>query len=249
MIIIKSENEISIMRKAGQILSSIRKELLGSLKEGVSTFDIDIIACELIKKHGVVSAFKGYKGFNGYICTSLNEAIVHGLPSKKKILKKGDIITIDIGIKYQGYHVDSAWTYSIDKVSNKVKTLLENTKKSLFAGIEQVKPGNRILDISSAICKIGKKNKYGIIEVFSGHGIGLNLHEKPYIFNFNFVDKDYILQPGMTFCIEPMFSLGSKEVKILKDGWTAVTIDNSLSAHFEHTILVTDYGYEILTLT
>ncbi len=249
MIIIKSENEIAIMRKAGQILSSIRKELILSLKEGISTFALDMVARELIKKHGVVSAFKGYKGFDGYICTSVNEAIVHGIPSKKQILKKGDIITIDMGIKYQGYYVDSAWTYTIGKVSKKVATLLENTEKSLFAGIEQVKPGNRISDISAAIFEIGKKNKYGIVEVFSGHGIGLQLHEKPYIFNFDFVDKDYILQPGMTFCIEPMFTLGTKEVKILNDGWTAITADKSLSAHFEHTVLVTENGYEILTLT
>ncbi|MDC9031964.1 type I methionyl aminopeptidase [Columbia Basin potato purple top phytoplasma] len=247
MLSIKSSHEITIMRKAGQILSCIRTELLNFLKIGVSTFELDMIAFELMKKNGVVSAFKDYQGFGGHICISVNEAVVHGLPSKKKILKNGDIVTIDLGIKYKGYFVDSAYTYILGTVPMKVKRFIENTEKALYLGINQIKPGNKISDISYAIAEIGRIHNYGIIEVFSGHGIGTRLHEEPYIFNFKFVDKDYILVPGMTFCVEPMFTLGSKEVKILKDGWTAITSDLSLSAHFEHTILVTDEGYDILT--
>ncbi|AYJ00941.1 type I methionyl aminopeptidase [Candidatus Phytoplasma ziziphi] len=247
MLSIKSSDEIVIMKEAGKILSFIRKELLKFLKVDISTFDLDMIAFDLMKKNGVISAFKGYQGFRGYICISVNEVVVHGIPSKTKILKLGDIVTLDIGIKHKGYCVDSAWTYSLGPVSNKVQQLMENTKKSLFLGIEQVKPGNKISDISRAIGKIGTKHNYGIIEVFSGHGIGKKLHEEPYIFNFDFTPEDYVLEPGMTFCIEPMFTLGTKEIKILKDGWSAVTSDLSLSAHFEHTVLVTDTGYEILT--
>ncbi|MEZ0180057.1 type I methionyl aminopeptidase ['Camptotheca acuminata' phytoplasma] len=247
MLSIKSVDEIVLMREAGKILISIRKELVTFLKAGISTFDLDMKARDIIKKHGVVSAFKGYQSYGGYTCISINETVVHGLPSKKKIIKSGDIITIDLGIKYKGYFVDAAWTYYVDDVPEEIKFFVENTKKALFLGIEQVKPGNRISDISRAIGKFGKKFNYGIVEVFSGHGIGKSLHEEPYIFNFDFFTKDYILKPGMTFCIEPMFTLGSKEIKILEDGWSAVTSDSSLSAHFEHTILVTEKGYEILT--
>ncbi|MDV3196400.1 MAG: type I methionyl aminopeptidase [Candidatus Phytoplasma stylosanthis] len=247
MFLIKNKNEIIIMKEAGKILSSIRKKLLNYLKIGISTYQLDIIAFDLMKKHGVISAFKGYQSYNFHTCISINETIVHGLPSKEKIIRYGDVVTIDLGIKYKDYFVDSAWTYWLGDISKKNQEFIENTKKSLFLGIEQVKPGNKISDISRVIAKVGKNYNYGIIENFSGHGIGTKLHEEPYIFNFDFVIKDYILKPGMTFCIEPMFTLGSKEVKILEDGWSAVTLDSSLSAHFEHTVLVTDKGYEILT--
>ncbi|MCG3566816.1 MAG: type I methionyl aminopeptidase [Candidatus Phytoplasma australasiaticum] len=248
MLFVKKKDEIAIMKMAGKILSQIKKKLIFFLKEGISTGELDLLANKFIKEYDVISAFKNYDGFPGYICTSVNDAIVHGVPSDKEILKTGDIITIDLGIKYQGYFVDAAWTYAIGDIPDKTIKLLKDTQEALYKGIEQVYPGNRISNISNAIFKIGILNGYGIIESFSGHGIGKSLHEKPYIFNFNFVEKDYVLVPGMTFCIEPMFTLGSKEVKILPDGWTAVSKDNSLSAHFEHTILVTDQGYEILTL-
>jgi methionyl aminopeptidase len=257
MISIKTLEEINIMRKAGKILSSIRKELLKYLKPNISTLELDKIAGKLIEKYGVVSSFKGYNNFDGYTCISVNEVVVHGLPSEKNILKLGDIVTIDLGIKFKGYHVDSAWTYNLGPIPNFKKKIIKNTHQALINGIIQVKPGNYISDISSSISEIGEKNGYGIIEVFTGHGIGANLHEEPYIFNFDFTKKknnknntnfkNYILKKGMTFCIEPMFTLGSKEVKIMSDGWSAVTVDHSLSAHFEHTILVTDDGYEILT--
>ncbi|TVY12338.1 Methionine aminopeptidase [Candidatus Phytoplasma pini] len=235
------------MRKAGKILSLIKKELSLFLKEGISTLELDMIACDLIKKHGVISAFKNYKNFNGYTCISVNETVVHGVPSKTKVLKSGDIVTLDLGIKYKNYYVDCAYTYMLGDVSCKVKELLRNTENALILGIEQIKPKKYISNITSAINSVGRKYNYGIVEIFSGHGIGKNLHEEPYIFNFDFVPKDYVLKPGMVFCIEPMFTLGSKDVYIENDGWTAVTVDRSLSAHFEHTVLVTDKGYEILT--
>ncbi|MDO8063914.1 type I methionyl aminopeptidase [Candidatus Phytoplasma bonamiae] len=248
MLIVKNKDEIAIMKMAGKILSQIKKKLIFFLKEGISTSKLDFLANQFMQEYGVISAFKNYNGFPGHICTSVNDAIVHGVPSYQQILKNGDIITLDVGIKYQGYFVDAAFTYAIGDIPDKTIKLLKDTEEALYKGIEQVRPGNRISDISNAIFKIGSSNGYGIIESFSGHGIGKSLHEKPYIFNFNFVEKDYILLPGMTFCIEPMFTLGSKEVQILSDGWTAVSEDNSLSAHFEHTILVTYQGYEILTL-
>ncbi|KAB8121966.1 MAG: methionine aminopeptidase [Candidatus Phytoplasma cynodontis] len=253
MIFKKTNQEIVIMREAGKILSIIREELSTYLKPNLSTLELDIIANSLMKKYNVVSAFKGYKNFSGYTCISVNEIIVHGVPSKQRILKLGDIVTLDIGIKFQDYYVDSAWTYYLGDTSTNNKKLIKNTLKALYEGIKKVKPGNYISDISLAIEKIGKINNYGIVEVFSGHGIGSSLHEAPNIFNFDFTkenclkDKDYVLEKGMTFCIEPMFTLGSKEIKILSDGWSASTIDSSLSAHFEHTVLVTDKGYEILT--
>ncbi|KND62771.1 type I methionyl aminopeptidase [Candidatus Phytoplasma phoenicium] len=247
MISIKSSNEIAIMKKAGSILFWLHQQLSSCLKVGISTWDLDMMAAALMKQRNVISAFKGYKGFGGHICISVNETVVHGLPSKKQILKIGDIVSIDAGIKYKGYYVDSAVTYTLGSVSFLVQQLLKDTKEALWAGIKKVKPSNHISDISRAIAQIGQKNNYGIIEVFSGHGIGLKLHEQPYIFNFDFVLKDYILKPGMVFCIEPMFTLGSKDIKILPDGWTAQTLDASLSAHFEHTILVTSSGYDVLT--
>ncbi|MDV3198124.1 MAG: type I methionyl aminopeptidase [Vigna little leaf phytoplasma] len=247
MVIIKSSNEIEIMKQAGAILSKVHQKLLPFLKVGISTGELDIIAANLMKKYGVISAFKGYQGFGGHICISVNETVVHGLPSRKQILKNGDIVSLDIGIKYKDYFSDSAATYALGQIPFKVQKLLIDTKEALLVGIKQVKPGNRISDISRSIAQVGRDNNYGIVEVFSGHGIGKNLHEKPYIFNFDFVIEDYILKPGMIFCIEPMFTLGSKEIKIMLDGWTANTIDSSLSAHFEHTVLVTNQGYEVLT--
>ncbi|WP_153368699.1 type I methionyl aminopeptidase [Candidatus Phytoplasma sacchari] len=253
MILIKKNEEIDIMREAGKILSRIRKELSNYLKPGISTFELDMIAFNLMKKYNVESAFKGYKKFIGYTCISVNEVVVHGIPSKNKILRLGDIITLDIGIKFKGYYVDSAWTYYLGEISYFKKKMIKDTHDALFAGIKKVKPGNYISDISNAIAKIGKLNNYGIIEVFTGHGIGTSLHEAPNIFNFDFtkeacyLEKNHILKKGMTFCIEPMFTLGSKEIKILSDGWSAVTIDSSLSSHFEHTVLVTENGHEILT--
>ncbi|MDV3198028.1 MAG: type I methionyl aminopeptidase, partial [Candidatus Phytoplasma australasiaticum] len=168
---------------AGKILSQIKKKLMFFLKEGISTGNLDFVANQFMQEYGVISAFKNYDGFPGHICTSVNDAIVHGVPSYQQILKNGDIITLDIGIKYQGYFVDAAFTYAIGNIPDKTIKLLKDTEEALYKGIDQVCPGNRISDISNVIFKIGNSNDYGIIESFSGHGIGKSLHEKPYIFN------------------------------------------------------------------
>ncbi|CAP18549.1 Methionine aminopeptidase [Candidatus Phytoplasma mali] len=248
MILIKTENEINLMKQAGFILKTLRKMLSLYLKPGISTYYLDILAKNFIKKQRAVSAFKDYQGFSKHICTSVNEVVVHGIPSKKQILKSGDIITIDLGINYKGYFVDSAFTYAIGSVETPIIQLIEVTQKALYEGLKQVKPNNYIVDISRAIEEFIKPYGYGIVKDFTGHGIGKNLHEEPYIPNCIVVDQENVeLKPGMIFCIEPMITLGNEEIEILLDNWTAVTVDRSLSAHFEHTVLVTEKGYEILT--
>lgn len=248
MIFIKTENEINLMKKAGQILKNTRIMLISYLKPGISTYELDILAKNFIIKQGANSAFKNYNHFPKHICTSVNEVVVHGIPSKRKILKLRDIITIDLGIYYKGYYVDSAWTYVIGSVTPSIEKLLYVTEKSLYKGLSQIKPNNYVSDISYAIESFIKPYDFGIIKDFTGHGIGKNLHEEPYIPNF-FVSsqEEVLLKPGMIFCVEPMVSLGSDEVEILLDNWTVVTVDRSYSAHFEHTVLVTSTGYDILT--
>ena len=180
------------------------------------------------------------------ICTSVNEEVVHGIPSKRK-LKEGDLISLDLGVYYQGYHADSAYTYGVGKIKEEYQLLLTRTKASLFAGIEQAKPNNYISDISKAIENYLKPFGYGIVEEFTGHGIGKDLHEKPYVPNFFYNDKGEKLEPGMTICVEPMVNLGSKQIYLKNDNWTVVTRDRKVSAHFEHMIAITNEGYEILT--
>lgn len=247
MILIKSNREIELMRKAGQILDQTREMLVPHIKPGISTHQLDILAEKFIESQGATPSFKNYNGFPGSICTSVNEVVVHGIPSKKKILKEGDIISIDIGVNYKGYHADSAWTYPVGEISPEAKQLLEVSQESLFVGLEQAKPGNHVSDISHAIEEFLKPYGYGIVEEFTGHGIGQSLHEDPYVPNFGKPKMGPILRPGMTFCVEPMVNLGTKNVKILLDNWTTVTTDKKMSAHFEHTILITETGYEILT--
>ncbi|WP_334347373.1 type I methionyl aminopeptidase [Candidatus Phytoplasma prunorum] len=248
MIFIKTENEIHLMKQAGFILKRLRKMLSLYLKPGVSTYYLDTLAKNFIKKQRAISAFKNYKGFSKHICTSVNEVVVHGIPSKKQILKSGDIITIDLGINYKGYFVDSAFTYTIGTVETPIIQLIDVTQKALYEGLKQVKTHNYIIDISRAIEEFVKPYGYGIVKDFTGHGIGKKLHEEPYIPNcIVYEQKNIELKPGMTFCIEPMITLGSEEIEILLDNWTAVTVDRSFSAHFEHTVLVTEKDYEILT--
>ncbi|CCV64905.1 Methionine aminopeptidase [Alteracholeplasma palmae J233] len=247
MILIKSKREIELMKKAGEILDMTRKMLVPHIKPGVSTHQLDILAENFIKDQGATPSFKNYNGFPGSICASVNEVVVHGIPSKKKILKDGDIITVDLGVCYKGYHSDSAWTYPVGNISDEVKQLLEVTEKSLFIGLEQAKPGNHVSDISHAIEQFVKPYGYGIVEEFTGHGIGQSLHEDPYVPNFGAPKQGALLKPGMTFCVEPMLNLGTKRVRILSDNWTTVTSDKKYSAHYEHTIVITETGYEILS--
>jgi len=247
MILIKSQREIELMRTAGQILAQCRKMLEAHIKPGVSTHQLDILAEKFIKDSQAIPSFKGYNGFPASICTSVNEVVVHGIPSKKVILKDGDILSLDIGVTYQGYVADSAWTYPVGKVSKEVTQLLEVTQDALFVGLSVVKPGAKIGDIGEAIEEFIKPFGYGIVEEFTGHGVGASMHEDPYVPNYASNTATDIIKKGMTFCVEPMINLGSKRVKVLSDNWTVVTVDRKYSAHFEHTIVVTDDGYEILS--
>ncbi len=247
MITIKSAREIELMREAGRIVALTHEELKKHIKPGISTLELDRIAEKTIRSYGAIPSFKGYGGFPGSICASINEVVVHGIPKEKTILKEGDIIAIDIGAQYKGYHGDSAWSYPVGKISEEDQRLLDDTEKSLFVGLEQAKPGNRLTDISHAIEAYLKPKGYGIVEDYTGHGLGSHLHEDPAIPNYGEAGHGPILKAGMTLAIEPMVNLGSKRVRVLLDNWTAVTVDKKKSAHFEHSIVITDNGYEILT--
>ena len=235
------------MREAGHILEMTRIMLQEHIKQGVSTYHLDQLAESFIVSLGATPSFKGYHGFPGSICTSVNEVVVHGIPSKKKILKEGDIITLDFGVFYKGYHADSATTYPVGEVTDEIKELLSVTEASLYEGLKQAKPGNHVSDISFAIESFIKPYGYGIVEEFTGHGIGRELHEEPFVPNFGKPNKGPLLRPGMTFCVEPMVNLGTKRVHVLADNWTTITTDHKPSAHFEHMIVITDTGYDILT--
>lgn len=247
MIIIKSPREIEIMREAGNILALTREMLEPHIKPGITTAKLDKLAEEFIISKGATPSFKDYNGFPGSLCTSVNEVVVHGIPSKRKNLKNGDIITIDIGVFYKGYHADSAYTYAVGNVSKDVQQLLTVTEQALYEGLKHAKPGNHVSDISHAIEMFVKPYGYGIVEDFTGHGIGRELHEAPYVPNFGKPGEGAILKEGMTICVEPMLNMGTKNVKILRDNWTAVTTDKKYSAHFEHVIAITKDGYDILT--
>ena len=249
MITIKSQREIELMREAGAILAETHEMLKAHIKPGITTAKLDKLAEEFIISKGGSPSFKNYNGFPGSICSSINEVVVHGIPSKKAVLKNGDIISIDLGVNFQGYHADAAITHPVGNISDKVKKLLEVTEASLYEGLKEAKPGNHLSNISHRIEQFIKPHGYGIVEEFTGHGIGKNLHEEPYVPNFGEPNEGPILQEGMTICVEPMVNLGTKNVKILRDNWTTVTIDRKYSAHFEHTIVITKDGYEILTKT
>lgn len=247
MITIKSAREIECLREAGRIVALTHQELKKHLHPGISTLELDEIAEKTIRSYGATPSFKGYGGFPGSICASINEVVVHGIPKKNIILKDGDIIALDIGACYKGYHGDSAWSYPVGNVSEEALKLLEDTEKSLYAGLSMVKPGNRLTDISHAIEEYLKPMGYGIVEEYTGHGVGSHLHEDPMIPNYGEAGKGPVLKAGMVLAIEPMVNLGTKRVRVLKDNWTAVTLDKKKSAHFEHTIVITNDGYEILT--
>ncbi|ERJ12366.1 type I methionyl aminopeptidase [Haloplasma contractile] len=246
MIICKTQREIDIMREAGRIVAIAHNELKKHIKPGITTLELDQIVEDLITSHNATPSFKGYNGFPGSICVSINEELVHGIPSKRK-LKDGDIISIDIGAYYKGYHGDSAWTYPVGTISQESQRLLDVTEQSLFKGLAEAKPGNRLQDISHAIQKYAEDNGYTIVREFVGHGVGQELHEDPAIPNFGKPGKGPRLKKGMTLAIEPMVNQGERYVKMLPDNWTVITADKKLCAHFEHTIVILDDGYEILT--
>ena len=247
MITIKSTREIELMREASQILVQTRQALFEMIQPGASTEALDQIADHTIRTLGGIPSFKDYEGYPKSICTSVNEVVIHGIPSKKVFLKEGDIISIDIGVNVKGYHADSAFTYPVGKISDEAQTLLDITEKALYIGIEQAFPGNHVSNIGHAIEQYIKPYGYGIVETFTGHGIGKDLHEAPQVLNYGPKNQGPKLKPGMTICIEPMVNLGTKDVQVLQDGWTVVTKDKRLSAHFEHMVLITEDGCEIMT--
>lgn len=247
MITIKSEREIELMRKAGMLVSEMHKYIKPFIKEGVTTLELDKLCEDFIVSHDAVPSCKGYEGFPCTLCTSVNEVVVHGIPNKNKKLKNGDIITIDVVIGYKGYQGDAAWTYAVGEIDDDKKYLMEHTEKALYEGLKQVKPGNRIGDISFAVQEYAEKHNLGIVRELCGHGIGKEMHEEPEVPNFGTPNTGARLKPGMVICIEPMLTFGHRNVWLLDDEWTVVTQDGKPAAHYEHTVLVTEDGYEILT--
>ena len=247
MIIKKTAREIELMRTAGKIVALAHQEVQKHIAPGVSTLELDQIVERVIRENGATPSFKGYGGFPGSICASINEVVVHGIPKASTILKEGDIISVDIGACYKGYHGDSAWTYPVGEISEADQHLMDVTLNALYKGLEQAKPHNRLSDISAAIGNYAKSFGYGVVVDFTGHGVGKNLHEDPAIPNYGTPNMGPVLQPGMTLAIEPMINAGTKNVKVCSDGWTTITRDGKKSAHYEHSILITDEGYEILT--
>ena len=247
MISIKNKQEIEYMRASGQITYEVLMNLKHVIKAGMTTKEIDKYATDYIVSHEATPSFLGYEGYPAATCISINEMVVHGIPDDT-VVKDGDIVSVDVGSIYKGYHSDSAYTYIIGKVDEKTTKFVNDTQKALYKGLEVIKEGIKLNDICSAIGQVAKDNGYGVFTCLTGHGVGKTLHEDPYIPNLsNHESEGIILKSGMTLAIEPMFSLGTKEVWLLEDGWGIVTRDNSLAAHFEHTILVTKDGYEILT--
>lgn len=246
MIISKTPREIEIMRDAGKIVALTHQELEKYIQPGISTLELDAIAEKFIKKHNASPSFKGYNGFTGSVCASVNEELVHGIPGSR-ILKDGDIISLDIGAYYNGYHGDSAWTYPVGTIDEDTQKLLDVTEKSLYLGLEEAKPGERLSNISHAIQTYVESHGMSIVREYVGHGIGQDLHEDPQIPHYGPPNKGPRLRPGMVFCIEPMVNAGSRYVRTLADNWTVVTVDGKMCAHFEHTVAITETGYEILT--
>lgn len=246
MIIRKSEMEIELMREAGRIVAETHRLMARTVRPGMTTADLDRIAEEFIRSQEAIPSFKGYNGFPKSICTSVNEELVHGIPSSR-VLREGDIISLDIGAEYKGYHGDSAWTYPVGNISDEVKRLLEVSEQSLYAGLEEIAPDVRLYTVSHAIQQVVEEAGYSIVREYVGHGIGADLHEEPQIPNYGIPNRGPRLKPGMVLAVEPMVNMGSRYVKTLDDHWTVVTEDGQWCAHFEHTVAVTAEGYEILT--
>ena len=245
---IKSPREIEIMRKSAAIVATVLKEISELVKPGMTTADLDAYAEKRIREMGATPSFKGYHGFPGSICSSINNEAVHGIPSPKKVIRVGDVLKVDTGAYYQGFHGDSCISIAVGEVTQEAVKLIRVAEEALYKGIEQVKAGVYLLDLAGAIEDHVKCNGFSIVEEFTGHGVGRNLHEEPSVFNYRTREMPNVkLRAGMTLAIEPILNAGSRHTRTLSDRWTAVTMDNSLSAQFEHTVLVTETGYEILT--
>ena len=247
MIIIKSPREIEQLKRSNAIVAEVFGKLKGMIVPGVTTRELDQIAEDYIRLKGARPAFKGYRGFPASLCTSINEEVVHGIPGQRR-LKEGDIIGLDVGVNYQGYFGDAAITFPVGEVDVEAKRLLEVTEKALYIGIEKAKVGNRLFDISYAIQKWVESHGFSVVRDFVGHGIGRELHEDPQVPNFGAPHQGPRLEKGMVFSLEPMVNEGAYEVRVLSDGWTVVTADGKRSAHFEHTIALTEDGVEILSI-
>ncbi len=242
----KSKFEINLMKQAGNIVALVHAAMKDAVKEGVTTKELDDIAHKIIKENHADPTFLGYNGFPATICTSVNEQVVHGIPSNDVILKAGDIISIDVGATFKGFVGDSAWTYPVGEISDEKKMLLKATEESLFAGLEHMRSHDRLENVAGAIEDVAKKYKLGIVRQYGGHGVGRVMHEDPFVFNYR-TNNPLVLEKAMTIAIEPMLNLGCDDVDVLSDEWTVVTRDKMPSAHFEHTVCVTDDGPDILT--
>lgn len=246
MIICKSESELQLMREAGRIVAETHQLMAQAIEPGITTGELDAIAEKYIRSQGAIPSFKGYNGFPSSVCASVNDELVHGFPGSRK-LNEGDIISLDIGAQYRGYHGDSAWTYPVGAGTPEVERLLTVGEQSLYAGISLVKPDVRLYTISHAIQEVIEAAGFSVVREYVGHGIGADLHEEPQIPNYGIADRGPRLKPGMVLAIEPMLNIGERYVRTLEDNWTVVTRDGSWCAHFEHTVAVTEDGFEILT--
>lgn len=248
---IKSDSEIELMREAGRILALVHQNLGKAIKPGMSTLDIDRLGEEMIRSYGCIPSFLNYCGYPASICVSVNEEVVHGIPNKNHIIKEGDIVSLDAGVIYKGYHSDAARTVAVGEVSKEAQALIDVTRMSFFEGVKKARAGNHLYDISAAIGDYATARGYGVVYDLVGHGIGANLHEEPEVPNFRqrWPHRGIRLRPGMTLAIEPMINVGAPEVLWMDDEWTVITEDRSLSAHYENTILITEGEPEILSLT
>ena len=248
MIIIKSDREIDLMRESGKVTGFILKELENFIRPGISTADIDRFVEDIIRKNGMIHTFKGYGGFPASACVSINDEVVHGIPDKKRIIREGDIVSVDVGSTYKGYVSDAARTYAVGEVSDIARKLIDATRDSFFAGLEFCRVGCRLSDISHAIQVKAESEGFSVIRDFVGHGVGQNMHEEPQIPNFGKAGRGPRLAKGMVFAIEPMICEGGYDVRTLSNDWTVVTLDGKLSAHYENTVVITDGEPELLTL-
>ncbi len=247
MIVLKSPRELALMRNGGHILADVMDRLREIVQPGMATQEIDEDVEAFIRKRGATPAFKGYRGFPATVCVSINDEVVHGIPSPHRRIKKGDIVGLDLGCIVEGYYADCALTLALGDVPPRVQELLDVTRQSLDIAIDECRPGRRLSDVSHSVQRHVEAHGFGVVRTFVGHGIGRELHEDPQVPNFGDPGRGPQLKPGMVLAIEPMVTMGSWEVRILADRWTAVTVDGSLAAHFEHTIAVTEHGPEVLT--
>ena len=245
---IKTEQEIDLMRQSGHLLAKVHDELHAALRPGISTYELDEIGEKTIRALGGIPNCKNYEGFPASVCISVNDEVVHGIPSRDRILQEGDIVSFDTGLIYKGYHSDAARTWGVGKISDEAQKLIDVTRESFFEGIKKAKAGNRLYDISAAIDAYIKPHGYGIVRELTGHGIGTSLHEEPTVPNYKQWRRGIKLKKGMTICVEPMITMGQRYVGWLDDDWTVVTVDGSLAAHYENTIAITDGEPEILTI-